>query len=58
MMKNLIFTLPSIVIFSLLSAGAWAPPNPVPEVDGGSAAIALGLTAGIIALIMEHRGRK
>ena len=30
----------------------------VPEIDGGVAAIAIGLTLGVVALIREHRRRK
>jgi hypothetical protein len=30
----------------------------VPEIDGGMAAIAIGLTVGIVALIREHRRKK
>ena len=39
----------SMLVLSLLSVATYATPT-VPEIDGSSAAIALGLTAGIVAL--------
>jgi len=30
----------------------------VPEIDGGMAAIAVGLTLGVVVLIREHRRKK
>ncbi len=55
-MKNWLSSIPSLAIFSALSMSAQAAV--VPEMDGSSAAIALGLTVGIVALIKETRGRK
>ena len=37
-----------------MSASVYAAPLPVPEIDSGSAAIAVGLLAGIVALIRER----
>ena len=31
---------------------------PVPEIDAGTATIAIGLTVGIVALIREYRRKK
>ena len=45
---------------ALLSATAHAngvTPS-VPEIDGGMAAVAIGLTVGVVALIREFRRRK
>jgi hypothetical protein len=57
-MKNWIFTISSAATFCLLSTSAYAPAPAVPEINGGGAALALGLTVGVIALIREHRGSK
>jgi len=39
------------------SAYATTAPS-VPEIDGGMAAIAIGLTVGVVVLIREHRRKK
>ena len=33
-------------------------PPTVPEIDGGMAAIAIGLTVGVVALVREYRRKK
>lgn len=46
---------------SILSGTAHAGPAPVPtvpEIDVGMAAIGIGLTLGIVALVREHRRKK
>ena len=45
-------------IGSLLMFSSSAHANIVPEIDGSMAAIALGLTAGMVALIRERRKNK
>ncbi|MEN8106959.1 MAG: hypothetical protein ABFS22_03030 [Pseudomonadota bacterium] len=58
-MKKLISVSPIIVLLSLLSGTAHALLTPrVPEIDGGMAAIAIGLTVGIVALVREYRRKK
>ena len=42
----------------MLSGNAHAGGTTVPEINAGTAAIAIGLTAGIVALIREHRRKK
>ena len=56
-MKKLISVSPLIGFLALMSSNAHATP-PVPEIDGGMATIALGLTVGIVALMREHRRKK
>ena len=56
-MKKLISVTPLIGVLSMLSGTAHAT-VPVPEIDGGMAVIAIGLTVGIVALIREHRRKK
>ena len=43
---------------TVISGTAYAAATPVPEIDSGMAVIAIGLTAGIVALIREHRRKK
>ena len=59
-MKKSISKIPLTGLLILLSSTAHAngvTPS-VPEIDGGMAAIAIGLTVGIVALIREHRRKK
>lgn len=37
---------------------AGAAPNPVPEIDGTGAIVAIGLVAGLVALVREKFFRK
>lgn len=53
-MKNLVSRLSALVAFATLSTSAYAAVG-VPEIDAGSAAIAVGLLAGVVALIRERR---
>jgi hypothetical protein len=57
-MKKMISVTPFIGFLTLLSSTAHATTPPVPEIDGGMAAIAIGLTAGIVAVIREYRRKK
>ena len=58
-MKKSISKIPLTGLLILLSSTAQAAVTPsVPEIDGGMAAIAIGLTVGIVALIREHRRKK
>lgn len=58
-MKKLVSAFPQIGFLTLLSGTVHAAVTPsVPEIDGGMAAIGIGLTIGIVALIREHRRRK
>jgi len=58
-MKKLITSTSLIGFLSMLSGSAHATLTPtVPEIDGGMAAIAIGLTVGVVALIREHHRRK
>ena len=58
-MKKLISTTSLIGTLTLLSSTAHAgvPPQ-VPEIDAGMAAIAIGLTVGVVALVREYRRKK
>ena len=45
-----------LAAFALMGfSPAWATPVVVPEIDGSSAVLAIGLTAGLVALIRERR---
>ena len=58
-MKMHISVYPIVGLLSMLSGSASAAVTPsVPEIDGGTAAIAIGLTVGIVALIRERRRKK
>ncbi|MEN8107820.1 MAG: hypothetical protein ABFS22_07425 [Pseudomonadota bacterium] len=58
-MKKLISATSLIGFLILLSSTAHAGITPtVPEIDGGMAAIAIGLTLGVVALVREHRRKK
>ena len=49
-------TITLVTVWSLLvSSSAYA--NAVPEIDGANSLLGLGLVAGIVALIREHRRR-
>ena len=58
-MKKLISSTSLIGTLTLLSrtANAAITPN-VPEIDGSMAALTIGLTVGVVALIREHRRKK
>lgn len=56
-MKKLISTTSLIGLMTLISSTAHAQPV-VPEIDGSMAAIAIGLTAGVLALVREHRRKQ
>ena len=47
-----------IGLLTVISGTAYAAAPPVPEIDAGTAAIAIGLTVGIVALIREYRRKK
>ena len=57
-MKKLISTTSLIGTLTLLSSMTHAGQEPVPEIDGGMAAIAIGITVGVVALIREYRRKK
>ena len=57
-MKKMISVTPFIGFLTLLSSTAHATTPPVPEIDGGMAAIAIGLTVGIVAVVREYRRKK
>jgi hypothetical protein len=58
-MKKLISTSSLVGLSTLLSSTALAAGDtPVPEIDGGMATIAIGLTVGVVALIREYRRKK
>jgi len=58
-MKRISIAIPATGILTLLSTTANAAVAPtVPEIDGGMATIAIGLTVGVVALIKEYRRRK
>ena len=57
-MKKPISVSPLIGLLTMLPGSANASVPPVPEIDGGMAAIAIGLTVGIVALIREYRRKK
>ena len=59
-MKKLFSVSPLIGLLTILSSAAHATGGglPVPEIDAGTAAIAIGLTVGIVALIREYRRKK
>ena len=54
-MKKLIAWIASATSLALVSLSANAFVEAVPEMDAGSAALAMGLVAGIVALIRERR---
>ncbi|MEN8107451.1 MAG: hypothetical protein ABFS22_05530 [Pseudomonadota bacterium] len=58
-MKKLISATSLTGFLTLLSSTAHAGAAViVPEIDGGMAAIAIGLTLGVVALVREHRRKK
>ena len=52
-MKNLKVAVLSLVGTMLVMPQATAAGNPVPEIDGSGAIIAIGLVVGLVALIRE-----
>jgi len=54
-MKRLAYLFAASASLLVLAGNAYAEPVGVPEIDASGAVIALGLTAGLVALI---RGRK
>ena len=57
-MKKLISISSFIGSLTIMSGIAHAAETPVPEIDAGTSAIAIGLTVGVVALIREYRRRK
>jgi hypothetical protein len=57
-MKNIISSTSLTGLLILLSSTAHAAGPVVPEIDVSMGAIAIGLTAGIVALVQEHRRKK
>lgn len=58
-MRRLINVTMAVLWLALPYGSAHATTAPtVPEIDGGIAAIAIGLTVGVVALIREHRRKK
>ena len=58
-MKKLITSTSLLGLMALLSSTIHAGVQPtVPEIDGGMAAIAIGLTVGVVALVREYRRKK
>ena len=57
-MKKIISGTSLIGFLTLLSSTANAGVPPVPEIDAGMGAIAIGLTVGFVALVREHRRKK
>jgi hypothetical protein len=53
-MRALLGRIVAAASLALISLSAFAGPA-VPEMDAGSAALAMGLVAGIVALIRERR---
>ena len=53
-MRKLMGWVVSVASLFTMSANALAIPS-VPEIDAGGAAIAVGLVAGLVALIRERR---
>ena len=56
-MKILAFSVSAVGCLLALSGSALARPE-VPEIDGSMAAIAVGLTVGMVALMRERRKNK
>lgn len=54
-MKTLLGRILAAASLALVAFSASATPVAVPEMDAGSAAMAIGLVAGIVALIRERR---
>jgi hypothetical protein len=53
-MKILKIGASACAVYLLTTGPAWAPPGvPVPEIDGTGAFIAIGLLAGLVALVRE-----
>ena len=57
-MKKMISASPLIGLLTLMSSNAHAIQPVVPEIDGGMAAIAIGMVVGVVALVREHRRKK
>jgi len=47
-----------LVTLGFVTETVWAGGVTVPEIDGGSAMLAVGLTAGLVALIRERARKK
>ena len=54
-MRTLLGRIAAAASLALISLSAYATPPAVPEMDAGSAALAMGLVAGIVALLRERR---
>ena len=55
-MSKLFARIAAVASFAMMSTNAFAN-TVVPEIDAGSAAIAVGLVVGVIALIRERRSK-
>lgn len=53
---NKMFSVLSVGVLSLMSSSAFA--IAVPEIDGSNAAIGIGLTVGVLALVKEYCRKK
>ena len=56
-MSKLFARIAAVASFAMMSTNAFATPVGVPEIDAGSAAIAVGLVVGVVALIRERRSK-
>lgn len=58
-MRKSIYLFPVIVSLTMYYGSVHATTTPtVPEIDGGIAAIGIGLTFAVVALVREHRRKK
>jgi len=53
---NKMFSVFSVGVLALISSSAYA--TAVPEIDGSNAAIGIGLTVGVLALVKEYCRKK
>ena len=56
--KSLLSSTTVVGLVAMLPGLANAFALPVPEIDAGTAGIAIGLAIGVVALIREHRRKK
>jgi type IV secretory pathway TrbL component len=57
-MKIIISSTSLVGLLAMMPGRANAFVIPVPEIDAGTAGIAIGLAIGVVALIREHRRKK
>jgi len=57
-MKIIISSTSLVGLLAMMPGSANAFVTPVPEIDAGTAGIAIGLAIGVVALIREHRRKK